>query len=82
VATTGIGGAYVNGTEVFFDDSIISSGTKPTVRCGPDAGGVNFGRYIGPAPRLEVTTGNTAAMRAWTTNDDSGTVASGALVAV
>jgi hypothetical protein len=79
--TTGLGGAYVNGTEVLFDESTTTSGSLPTVRCGPDAAGVRFGRYVGPDPRLEVTAGNTGAMRTWRPTDDSGVVGNG-IVAV
>jgi hypothetical protein len=81
-ATTGLGGVYVNGTEVFFNATQTSSGSIPTVRCGPDAAGVRFGQYTGPDPRLEVTAGNTGAMRSWRPTDDSGTTASGAIQTV
>ena len=81
-ATTGLGGCYVNGSEVLFDESTITSGSIPTVRCGPDAAGVRFGRYAGPDPRLEVSAGNTGAMRTWQTANDTGTTANGAIQSV
>lgn len=79
-ATQQFGGAYVNGSEVLFDDTTMSSGSIPMVRCGPDAGGVVWGRYHGPDPVLQVTTGNTGAMRAWRPTDDSGVAGSGIAV--
>jgi len=79
IQTVQLGGCYVNGSEVLFDDSTLSSGSIPTVTCGPDAAGVRFGRYAGPDPLLQVPTGNTGAMRTWVTADDTGTVASGAI---
>lgn len=77
-ATTGIGGAYVNGTEVSFDHTMCTTGAKPTVRTGPDAGECKFGHWIGPTPRLESPVGNNN-LRSWVPTDHSGTVASGAI---
>jgi hypothetical protein len=79
-ATDAAGGFWVDGRECTFDNVMVSSGSVPYVHATSRATDVRWGRYGGLQPRLEQASGG--SIRSWIPTDDSGTLASGHVVAV